>query len=375
LQGRLQLNQFTKEIEVDGATMQNYHVSEFRRIMHDERFKARKVDVADEMEAEARRNQYDPLQVYLGGLKWDGRKRIDNWLCDYLGADAANTFNHRIGPRILIGAVARARRPGCKLDTMPVLEGPQGIGKSTAIRYLFGDQFFIDDLSDFHSKDSFQLIQGAWCCEIAEMSALAKSEIADVKKFLTKVQDKYRPPYERGPVIVPRRTVFFGSVNPEHGTGYLRDTTGARRFWPVACTKVSLRGILADRDQLWAEAVVRYEAGARWYLDDKESVEDAEREQALRREVHPWEEAIVDYLNGGVTGYSKVEVTTKELLLEALKVSTDKQNPTHSRIIGGIMKQLGWETKTARPKGGGPPRHCFYDPTGETLHVGQYDRR
>lgn len=375
LQGRLALNQFTKEIEVDGATMQNYHVSEFRRIMHDDRFKARKVDVADEMEAEARRNQYDPLQVYLGGLKWDGRKRIDNWLSTYLGADPGNPFHQLIGPRILIGAVARARRPGCKLDTMPVLEGPQGIGKSTAIRYLFGDQFFMDDLSDFHSKDSFQLIQGAWCCEIAEMSALAKSEIADVKKFLTKVQDKYRPPYERGPVIIPRRTVFFGSVNPEAGTGYLRDTTGARRFWPIACEKVNLRGILADRDQLWAEAVVRFEAGDRWYLDDKVHVETAEREQALRREVHPWEEAITDYLNGGLTGYPKQEVTVKELLLEALKVSTDKQTPQHTRIVGGIMRALGWETKTARPRGGGPPRHVFFDPTGETLHVGEYDSR
>jgi putative DNA primase/helicase len=375
LASRLQLNQFTKDIEVDGATMQNYHVSEFRRIMHDERFKARKVDVADEMEAEARRNQFDPLQVYLGSLKWDGKKRLDRWLSDYLGADIANPFYGHIGPRILIGAVARARRPGCKLDTMPVLEGPQGIGKSTALRYLFSDQFFIDDLSDFHSKDTFQLIQGAWCCEVAEMSALAKSEIADVKKFLTKVQDKYRPPYERGPVIIPRRTVFFGSVNPEAGSGYLRDTTGARRFWPILCEKINLRAILSDRDQLWAEAVVRFEAGDRWYLDEAHQVEDAEREQALRREIHPWEDAIGDYISGGFTGYPRTEVTAKELLQDALKVPTDKQSPTHSRIIGAIMKQLGWETKTARPKGGGPPRHCFYDPTGAALHVGEFDTR
>src|SRR5690606_38671737 len=203
---------------------------------------------------------------------------------------------------ILIGAVARARRPGCKLDTMPVLEGPQGLGKSTAVRYLFGAQFFIDDLSDFHSKDSFQLIQGAWVCEIAELAALGKAEVNDVKKFLSKHQDKYRAPYERAPLTVPRRTIFFGTVNPEYGGGYLRDTTGGRRFWPIVCGRIDLRGLLRDRDQLWAEAVVRYDAGARWHLDDPMLEQLAERMQTERREVHPWEDAIRYYLAGGASG-------------------------------------------------------------------------
>lgn len=374
LAGRIAFNQFTRDIEVDGAPMQNYHVIEFRKIMHEERFKARKVDVVDEMEAEARRNQYDPLTEYLGGLKWDGKRRIDTWLFDYLGAERDNSFLHHISARILIGAVARARRPGCKLDTMPVLEGPQGIGKSTAIRYLFGNQFFIDDLNDFHSKDSFQLIQGAWACEIAEMSALAKSEVADVKRFLSKVQDKFRAPYERAPVIVPRRTIFFGSVNPEAGTGYLRDTTGARRFWPVACKAVNLRGILLDRDQLWAEAVHRFEQGEKWYLDDAGAVAEAEAEQAARREVHPWEETISDYLAGRTDGYVKDEVTMKELLAEAVKLTADKHTVAHSRTIGGIMRQMGWDSRVQRPKGGGAPRQVFVNPLGAMMNVGEYDR-
>jgi putative DNA primase/helicase len=138
---------------------------------------------------------------------------------------------------------------------MPVLEGEQGTGKSTAIRYLFGDRFFIDHLPDFHSKDSFQQLQGAWCIEVAELAALTKAEVKDVKQFLSRLVDKFRPPYGRNPIQVPRRTVFWGTVNPEEGQGYLKDPTGGRRFWPVETTAIDLAAILLDRDQLWAEAV------------------------------------------------------------------------------------------------------------------------
>jgi predicted P-loop ATPase len=139
---------------------------------------------------------------------------------------------------------------------MPVLEGEQGTGKSTALRYLFGDRFFIDHLPDFHSKDSFQQLQGAWCVEVAELSALSKADVKDVKQFLSRLVDKFRPPFGRLPIQVPRRSVFWGTVNPEEG-GYLRDPTGARRFWPIETKRIDTDAILRDRDQLWAEAVPR----------------------------------------------------------------------------------------------------------------------
>ena len=353
LQGRLAFNQFTKETEVDGAPMQKHHVAEFRKVMHHEKYKARKEDVADEMEAEARRNQYDPLQEYLGNLEWDKTPRIDNWLVDYMGC-VASPYVTAIAPRILIGAVARARRPGCKLDTMPVLEGPQGIGKSTAIRYLFGERFFIDDLSDFSSKDSFQLIQGAWAVEVAELSAMAKAEVSDVKKFLSKVQDKFRAPYERAPVQVPRRSIFIGSVNPEHGAGYLKDSTGARRFWPVACGKIDLRRILRDRDQLWAEAVVRFVAGEKWHLETAELVRLAEAQQSERREVHPWEEVLRAYLVG------RYETTIAELLEHAIKLPVERRDTRASRTVGGILRALGWDSEVERVNGS--PVRVFTNP-------------
>jgi predicted P-loop ATPase len=195
----------------------------------------------------------------------------------------ADPYTTHVGRKALVGAVARALDPGCKNDTMPVLEGEQGTGKSTAIRYLFGDRFFVDHLPDFHSKDSFQQLQGAWCIEVAELSALTKADVKDVKQFLSRMEDKFRAPYARNPIHVPRRTVFWGTVNPEEGQGYLKDPTGGRRFWPVETTDIDLAGILRDRDQLWAEAVESYRVGERWHLEDEDIVAAAREQQDLRR--------------------------------------------------------------------------------------------
>lgn len=345
LAGRLRFNQLSKEMEIDGNPLEDYHVAEFRRIMHAERFKAKKSDVQDEMAAEARRNQYDPLVEYLQALQWDRKPRLDAWLATHMGA-ADTTYTRTVGRKFLIGAVARASDPGCKMDNMLVAEGEQNIGKSTAFRYLFGDRFFTDHLPDFHSKDSFQQLEGAWCVEVAELAALTKAEVKDVKQFLSRLVDKYRVPYARHPILVPRRTVFVGTVNPEYG-GYLRDPTGARRFWPFEATTIDLPAILRDRDALWAEAVMAYRGGESWYLDDEDSIALAKEEQALRRERHPWEDVI--------EGWARREVirqaTCAQVLGEALKIPADKLIPKHAREVGACMRALGWKPETQRVDG------------------------
>lgn len=344
LRGRMAFNQFTRAMELDGNEMEDYHVAEFRRIMHEQRFKARKSDVQDEMDAEARRNSYDPLLQYLNGLKWDGKERLSTWLIEYIGAEDT-PYVREVGRKFLIGAVARAMKPGCKMDSMLVLEGPQGVGKSTAIRYLFGERFFTDNLPDFHSKDAFQQLQGAWCIEVAELSAMTKADVKDVKQFLSRVEDKFRPPYGRAPIISPRRTVFAGSVNPEMGGGYLRDPTGARRFWPVACGKVNLTSLLRDRDMIWAEACLAYGSNEKWFIEDVKIEQLATAEQDARRELHPWEEPIREFL------LSKDVCTIHELLSDCLKVPVDKQNPATSRTVGACLRALGWESKVERVNG------------------------
>jgi putative DNA primase/helicase len=345
LKGRLRFNQLTKEMELDGNSLEDFHVAEFRRIMHAERFKAKKGDVQDEMEADARRNQFDPLTEYLQGLKWDRKPRIDTWLTDYLGAPAT-TYTHTVGRKSLVGAVARALSPGCKNDTMPVLEGDQGTGKSTALRYLFGDRFFIDHLPDFHSKDSFQQLQGAWCVEVAELSALSKADVKDVKQFLSRLVDKFRPPFGRLPIQVPRRSVFWGTVNPEEG-GYLRDPTGARRFWPIETTRIDTDAILRDRDQLWAEAVAAFVAGEKWHLDSDDDIAEAKAEQAKRREVHPWEPVLESWLRA-----EQVEkVSVARVLKDGVKLDADRQEPRHARIAGACLRALGWIPNIERFEG------------------------
>jgi putative DNA primase/helicase len=357
LRGRLTFNEFTKAMELDGNELQDWHVAEFRRIMHQDRFKAKKSDVQDEMEAEARRNTHDPLTDYLAGVKWDGKPRLDTWLTVY-GRVADSLYTQTVGRKALIGSVARALNPGVKFDTMLVLEGDQGIGKSTMLRYLFGDRYFIDHLPDFHSKDSFLQLQGAWCVEVAELSALGKADVKDVKQFLSRLVDKFRPPYGKNTIQVARRAVFIGTVNPEDG-GYLRDPTGARRFWPVLCEgQLNLQGILRDRDQLWAEAVQAYKSGETFHLVDDDSVRAATEEQDKRREQHPWEDVLGNWLDRNPKG----EVTIAELLNDALKIPAEKQIPKHKRDAGAAMRSLGWKATTQRRGPENKPTVLFLSP-------------
>lgn len=359
LKGRLRFNQLTKEVELDGNELEDFHVAEYRRILHFERLKSRKADTQDEMVADARRNTFDPLADYLAGVKWDGKPRVDGWLSAYIGVpDSA--IVRKFARKFLIGAVARALSPGCKFDTMLVIEGPQDAGKSTALRYLFGDAFFTDHLPDFHSKDSFQQLQGAWCIEVAELSALGKADIKDVKQFLSRLVDKYRPPYGKAPITVPRRTVFAGTVNPEDN-GYLRDPTGARRFWPVKCGTIDLPGILRDRDQLWSEAVRAFADGEKYYLDDAASRAAAALEQRARREIHPWEAAIEMWVRGD-RGIPVTETTIARVLSEAVKMPPEKQAPVHSRAAGAALRALGWRDHTARLGPDKKPTLLFYAP-------------
>jgi predicted P-loop ATPase len=221
------------------------------------------------------------------------------------------------------------------MDTMLILEGRQGLGKSTLLRYLFGDRFFIDHLPDFNNKDSFQQLQGAWCVEVAELGAMAKAEVKDIKQFMSRLVDKYRPPFARVPVQLGRRVVFAGSVNPEEG-GYLKDQTGNRRFWPVMCHAADLASVLADRNQIWAEAVMEYEAGTPWHLTDEGAIAEAERQQEMRREVHPWETLIRAYLVG------QWSITVSDIIGSVLKLPSDRQSTATVRQVAAALNACGW---------------------------------
>ena len=224
--------------------------------------------VSRSVSAVAREITVHPVRDHLGALAWDGVPRIETWVCRYLGAEDT-AFNRSVGALWLISAVARIFRPGVKADHMLVLEGPQGARKSTALKILAGEDWFTDELPDLGSKDAAMHMQGVWIIEIAELDAIGKAEVSRIKAFLTRTTDRFRPPYGRYTIEVPRQCVFAGTVNPDT---YLRDETGNRRFWPVRCGTIDIDALARDRDQLWAEAVARFRAGAIWWMDTPELI-------------------------------------------------------------------------------------------------------
>ena len=238
--------------------------------------------VADAVESVANENPFHPVRDWLNDLQWDGTSRLDHWLQTYCGVEDT-AYSRAVAARYLISAVARVFQPGCKADCALILEGDQGIGKSTMLRVLF-DPWFTDEIADLGSKDSAMQLAGVWCIEMAELDALRGAEVSRIKAFLSRTNDRYRPPYGKRVVDIARQCVFAGSVNEAE---YLRDATGGRRFWPVRCSKADWAGVHAVREQLWAEAVVRYRGRERWHLYEKELVDEAAEEQAARQSQHP----------------------------------------------------------------------------------------
>jgi predicted P-loop ATPase len=291
---------------------------------------------------------FHPVRDYLTALRWDGTTRLKTWLETYLGTEPTD-YTRGIGPLFLLAMVARVLQPGVKSDYMLILEGPQGARKSTACSILAGS-WYSDSLPDIRSggKDVSQHLRGKWLIEIAEMSALDKAEAAALKAFITRTEERYRPSYGRNEVFEPRQCVFIGTTNK---AAYLRDETGARRFWPVKVGEIDIDALTRDRDQIFAEAVHLYRKGTRWWPDN--ILEALIRpEQDARYEADAWEEAVAGYIKG------MAKVTVLEVARHGLFVETPKLGTADQRRIVAILERLGWvrgaRTTTGRPWVRGP---------------------
>ena len=236
--------------------------------------RAKKEIIVDCIEAVAKETVLSPIRHYLEELEgkgtWDQTKRLPRLFQQYFGTvedagapDTDTEYLAAIAVKFMIAAVARVMNPGCKVDTMLVLEGAQGVGKSSAARILAGAAYFSDNLPSLNTKDASDHIRGKWIIELGELSAMQKSEIESTKAFISRQEEKFRPAYRRKEIVYKRRCVFIGTTNQDT---YLRDETGNRRFWPVAVGKINLEALTRDRDLLWAEALHRYRAGEEWHL-------------------------------------------------------------------------------------------------------------
>ena len=318
-----------------------------------------KQNAVDAVRIVADDHAFHPVRDSLAGLAWDGVPRAARWLEDFAKVRPKDEEHARLvrnlAAKWLVACVARAMQPGCKVDTLLILEGPQGIGKSTALATLAGREYFSDAAIDFGSKDACQVIQGAWIFELAELGALLRQNESVVKAFLTRAVDRFRPPYARAVENVPRSVVFAGTVN--HG-GYLTDTTGNRRFWTVRCEgPIDIPGLAAAKEQLWAEAVHLYRGSEAWHLgEDDEAVLREEHEERL--ETDPWEEAVARWLAGPPA--ARRPVTMDEILTEALGLRTQSKNSVVTRRVSRILATLGYE----RRRRSGGPRSYFYVPAG-----------
>jgi predicted P-loop ATPase len=299
-----------------------------------------KVDVVwQAVLAVAKEHGFHPVRDYLNGLQWDGEPRIDAFARDILGA-ADTDYARAVVRATLIAAVARVMRPGCKVDTVLILEGLQGSLKSTGIDVLFRP-WFADTLSAIGTKDANQELAGVWCIELAELAALKNQKIEATKAFISRRIDRYRPAYGRVVADFPRQCIFIATTNAET---YLRDETGARRFWPVKCGRLNIPLLTEIRDQLWAEALALYLSDEAWWLTEAALVEAAEEEQADRFAQDPWQALISDHL----VGRAQIAV---EALLASLGVECSKQTPTDGVRVGRILAKLGWARRRLGSRG------------------------
>lgn len=315
----------------------------------------------------ARESRFHPVRDWLDTLTWDGRPRIETWTSTYLGAEPT-AFHHAIGALWLISAVARIYRPGVKADHMLILEGPQGLRKSTALKVLAGEEWFTDELPELGSKDAAIHMQGVWIVEIAELDALGRAEVSRIKSFLTRTADRFRPPYGRYAIVVPRQCVFAGTVNPDT---YLRDETGNRRFWPLRCGAIDIPGLARDRDQLWAEAVHRFRGGAIWWIDAPVLLAEAHDEQNRRYQSDAWDDLIEHWLthekHAGPDGLPHSahtrtgsiprseplrDVSVGEILQEAIGLEPGRWTRGDQMRVSAYLKANGWERYRCREEGG-----------------------
>lgn len=304
------------------------------------------------------RNTFHPIKSYVESAVWDGQPRAERIFIDYLGA-ADIHYTKQATRKMLLAAVARLYRPGCKFDQMLVLVGPQGAGKSSLLAKL-GREWFSDSLRTFENKEAGEHLQSGWIFEIGELSAMKKTEVEEVKAFLSKTEDRYRVAYDRQVSEFPRKCVFFGTTNTRD---FLRDATGNRRFWPIEifpdrATRSHWEELTEEEvSQIWAEVLSWFKAGETLELDSEARME-AERQQAAHMETDPREGIIQEWLDmpleddmGRPTEDLRDRVCAAQIWTECLGKKRGDMRAWESKELADILRRIpGWRERKGKAR-------------------------
>ncbi len=340
--GKWSLNEMTAAPWYDGRPVPDTMIHELRAAVDAKLgFSPGREDVEAAVSAAAAERPFHPIRQYLRSVDWDGHPRLCSLARDYLSTSSA--VHGVMLRKFMIGAVARALAPGCKHDTALMLVGAQGLMKSSFLATL-GGEWHSDSAIDINNKDAFLQLHGSWLYEFAELENVVQGRAESrLKAFMSSAHDTFRPPYGRTAVRRARSVVLCGSTNHQR---FLTDDTGSRRFWIVEVTKhVPIARLVAERDQLWAEAVAAYESGEQWWLD-AESDHARETANEAHMEDDVWAPAVGVYLERH--RLTKDGVTVSTVLEDACKVDRGRQDRWSEMRVSKILKRARWRRQFDR---------------------------
>lgn len=355
VQGKFSLNEFTERIDIkgrvpwEGERNNRYMEVDDREVENIRLYLAQKyggVEFSTQtiwkaVDLVGASNRHHPVREHIKKLKWDGVPRLDSWLVDYCGVKD-KTLHRQMGRKVILAMVSRIFDPGCKFDYVLILEGKQGIGKSTLCN-LLGGEWYGDAPLDPKDKDSIPYIHSHWVIELSELITVRKSEADRMKNFISRREDDVRLPYARARTKYPRQCIFIGTVNPD-STGYLTDTSGNRRYWCVWCNEIQYKEFAKVRDSLIAEAYLVWQKGERLTLPENLDMEA--RLQAAKREADdPWHGIICEWLAANT---DINEATTQDIYRDVLGGSVRNMHTGHQRRIATCLQKLGWIKNASR---------------------------
>jgi len=358
-----QVPEWDSKVEV-GKILEDRDIVDLRFYVskvHD--FEPQKNVMGDACYLSARLRSYHPVKDYIQAVKWDNMPRIDEWLYKTVGCED-NCYTRQVAAKFLIATVARIYNPGCKFDYMMILEGSQGIGKSTLVEELAGN-WFLDTNFSHKDKDLIDSMRGVFMVEISELSGMNKKDVDWLKSFLSKKVDRVRLPYAARSKDFKRKCVFVGTYNPSGNNMYLRDDTGNRRFWPIECgERLNVAYVRENKGQLWAEALTRFKTGEKYHIEDPVALSILDEMHGERELESPTHNMIKRWLVG-----KPVHVSMEDIITDCLKTDMIRKSPREllsmATTIGIIMRKLKWR------KGTNECRNIYYRPAEELTELAQ----